>query len=61
MKICICESCHYTFRYPLLPSSCPDCGRKDVRIANEDEVKEFHRLQAILAEEIRTGLYPAAG
>ncbi len=42
-------------------SSCPDCGRKEVRIANKDEVKEFHRLQAILAEEIRTGLYPAAG
>ena len=61
MKICICENCHYTFRYPLLPPSCPDCGRKNVRIANDDEVNEFHRMQASLAEEIRTGLYPATG
>lgn len=76
MKICTCESCHYTFHYPsrarcakdsstrcarvpLLPPSCPDCGRKNVRQATKDEIREFHRMQAILAEEIRMGLYAA--
>ena len=61
MKICICESCRYTFRYPILPPSCPDCGHKKVRLADKNEIKEFHRLQAILAEEIRMGLYAATG
>ena len=69
MKICTCESCHYTFRYPSraretraflsLPPSCPDCGRKNVRPATKEEIREFHRMQAILAEEIRMGLYAA--
>lgn len=61
MKICICESCHYTFRYPILPPSCPDCGKENIRHANKDEIKEFHRMQRILAEEIRMGLYAATG
>ena len=61
MKICFCESCHYTFRYPVLPPSCPDCGKEDVRIADGKEAEEYHRIQAVLAEEIRTGLYAAAG
>ena len=61
MKICICESCHYTFRYSILPPSCPDCGHKKIRLADKNEIKEFHHLQAILAEEIRMGLYAATG
>ena len=28
MKICTCEHCRYTFRYPLIPLMCPDCGKK---------------------------------
>ena len=60
MKICTCEYCRYTFRYPMLPVSCPDCGRKKVRPASEKEVLRYWTEQQILADEIRTGLYTAA-
>ena len=60
MKICTCEACKYTFRYPLLPLHCPDCGRSAVRDATGEEIKEFYHLQEILAEEIRSGIYGAA-
>lgn len=59
MKICICESCRYTFRTPVMPACCPDCGKEKIRPANSKEIREYHRLQAILAEEIRMGLYAA--
>ena len=61
MKLCTCEKCRYTFLYPLLPLSCPDCGSHSVRIANDQEKKEYHRNQKILAQEIRMGLYAATG
>lgn len=61
MKICICTKCHYAFLYPLLPSQCPDCGSHTVRPANEQEKKDYHRDQKILREEIKAGLYAAAG
>ncbi|HAE44617.1 MAG TPA: hypothetical protein DCG37_03315 [Lachnospiraceae bacterium] len=61
MKICTCESCRYTFCCRILPNSCPDCGKKAIRIANNKEISEYHKLQAILAEEIRTGLYAVSG
>ena len=57
MKICTCENCRYTFRYPLLPASCPDCGKEPVRIATCSEAMDFCRLEAIVSEEIRAGLY----
>ena len=60
MKICTCTSCRYIFRYPVLPSSCPDCGKQTVRLASALEIKEFHINQAIIAQEIRDGLYEAA-
>ena len=61
MIICTCDKCKYTFRYPLLPPACPDCGTKAVRPANEQEKKEYRKNQRILAKEIRSGLYAAAG
>ncbi len=57
MKICTCEQCHYTFLYPLLPHTCPDCGMKKVRLANEKEILRYRAEQQILADEIRAGLY----
>ena len=59
MKICTCDICRYTFLYPLLPPSCPDCGSHTVRPATEQEKKEFRRNQRILREEINAGLYAA--
>ncbi|MBQ9064756.1 MAG: hypothetical protein IJ123_04855 [Blautia sp.] len=61
MIICTCGSCRYIFNYPLVPQGCPDCGKGPVRIANKTEVKEYYRLQRILRDEIRRGLYPAVG
>lgn len=58
MKICTCTSCRYTFRYPIVPSACPDCGRQTVRLASSREIEEFLHNQKILAKEIRLGLYP---
>ena len=60
MKICTCEACRYSFRYPIIPTRCPDCGKKAVRPATESEVKSFLRELAIIEEEIRMGLYGAA-
>lgn len=60
MKICTCEHCRYTFRYPLLPVRCPDCGNKKVRPASEKEVQRYRVEQKIIADEIRTGLYGEA-
>lgn len=59
MKLCTCDKCKYTFRYPLIPQYCPDCGSHSVRPANEKEKQDYHRNQRILSEEIRMGLYAA--
>ena len=61
MRIYKCESCRYVFMHPLLPSSCPDCGKQSIRIATENERQDFHRNQKILAEEIRLGIYAVSG
>ena len=59
MKICTCANCRFTFRYPLLPLACPDCGKKDaVRAATEKEIADYWYMQEIIKEEIRLGLYP---
>ena len=56
MKICTCSQCRYTFRYPLVPTCCPDCGARAVRRATSSEIREFRRMQKIIEEEIRSGL-----
>ena len=60
MKIYTCESCDFTFRYPIHPTTCPDCGQKLIRPANAYEIERYHLEQRILAEEIKMGLYPVA-
>ena len=61
MKICTCDSCHYIFMYPLLPLSCPDCGKDAVRPATVEEIKEYWKNQEIIEEEIRMGLIKSVG
>jgi Zn finger protein HypA/HybF involved in hydrogenase expression len=58
MKICTCENCRFTFRYPVLPLACPDCGQDAVRLATENELSDYYKMQEIIKEEIRLGLYP---
>lgn len=59
MKICACENrnCRYIFRYPLVPPTCPDCGKKNVRPANRDEITRYTHEQEILRKEISMGLW----
>ena len=47
----------YTFRYPVMPVICPDCGKQEVRAANGKERKIYWHDQVLLAREIRAGLY----
>ena len=61
MKICTCDSCHYIFMYPLLPLSCPDCGKDAVGPGTVEEVKEYWKSQEIIEEEIRIGLIKSVG
>ena len=57
MEIYTCRQCRYTFRRPLLPASCPDCGTGTVRKATVREIREYDRIQRLLAEDIRMGLW----
>ena len=57
MVLCTCEKCRYTFLYPIIPIACPDCGAESVRKATAPEIQEFIRLQKILQEEIRAGIW----
>ena len=41
-------------------TACPDCEKKEVRIATAEEVKEYWREQEIIRREIKAGLYAAA-
>lgn len=37
-----CENCKYIFEFagPMI-NQCPDCGKMKVRVATEEEIKEF--------------------
>ena len=40
-----CDACRYTFESDKLPDRCPDCGKIQVRPANETEIYEYeHRF-----------------
>ena len=56
MKICTCQACRYIFMYPLVPLSCPDCGKEAIRQATEEEESQYWHNQEIIEEEIRMGL-----
>ena len=40
-KIYTCDACHYTFETETECGQCPDCGKKRVRPADEQELKEY--------------------
>ena len=39
--ICACDHCYYLFESEELPEQCPDCGKREVRPANEQEQAEY--------------------
>lgn len=40
-----CEACHFTFTRVGECEQCPDCGKKAIREATEDEIEDFNRYQ----------------
>ena len=60
MKICTCEACRYTFRYPIVPLRCPDCGKDAIRESSAKEIRQFHIEQEIIRKEVQLGIYAAA-
>lgn len=44
-KIYTCDACHYTFEAETGCDQCPDCGKKRVRPADEQESKEYLERQ----------------
>lgn len=45
LEIFTCDICHYTFADQLNCSQCPDCGKKQIRIATESEKQEYLERQ----------------
>lgn len=41
----ICDACRYQFEQKNQPDRCPDCGKEQVREANEQETAEYIKLQ----------------
>ena len=58
MKIYTCDHCRYIFPARLLPAGCPDCGKDQVRSADEKEIREYRHFREIIREEIRLGVIP---
>lgn len=36
-----CDECMFLFDADEVPERCPDCGKLNIRIANDDEMIEF--------------------
>ena len=39
----ICDHCHFLFSSAAQPEQCPDCGKRMVRAATEEEVQDFEQ------------------
>lgn len=57
MKTYACPKCRYLFQYSHSPGACPDCGARSIRKATVEEIREYRRIQKILEEDIRMGLW----
>ena len=45
MKYFICDACKFQFTRSEEPERCPDCGKENIREANEAEILDFIKLQ----------------
>lgn len=45
VKIYTCDHCGFLFSRAGECDQCPDCGKKAIRFANPDEIKEFEFRQ----------------
>ena len=48
-----CDNCGFIFSRSEETEQCPDCGKYEVRPANEEEQKEFAQRMAELVREER--------
>lgn len=44
-EIYICDSCNYLFEINGNTDRCPDCGKRNIRQANELEQEEYRKLR----------------
>ena len=45
-KYYICDNCHFQFERTGDCDRCPDCGKEQIREANEEEKKDYLSLKA---------------
>lgn len=45
VEIFTCDNCHYTFAAQQGCGQCPDCGKKQIRIATAQEQQEYLECQ----------------
>ena len=45
MEYYICDGCKFQFTQSNEPERCPDCGKQAVRVANDEEIECFKRIQ----------------
>lgn len=41
MPVYHCTNCHFTFKREGEVTTCPDCGKPDIRPATEQEIEDF--------------------
>jgi len=44
-KVYICDSCRFLFERAGEVDRCPDCGKKNIRSADEQEQEEYRQLR----------------
>ena len=40
-----CDRCHFVFERKTIPDACPDCGSKQIRTANSEEIRQYTLYQ----------------
>lgn len=44
-NVYVCDSCHFLFERAREVDRCPDCGKENIRPANELEQAEYRKLR----------------
>jgi len=43
--IYVCDNCHFTFERVSDIEQCPDCGKINIRAAQEEEIKKYLQIK----------------
>lgn len=41
----VCDNCHFTFERISEIEQCPDCGKINIRVAQEEEIKKYLQIK----------------